>query len=207
MQNPYWKLKLCCLQNVRLNLSIEQCVFTGFCKQQNPACPAVVVEVSITRWGRCVGWYESWTSAYVYNESLKNIHWWQGTFHAVLPFSRCIRTRIRTSYWNCCHRQSGGWSCPHHRKFLFRRTVHVPCHLRSHCLNHLRRHSCRISLVCQDQRVQRWLQRPVWTFSGLEVGDGGVIFFEIKVLSLPFLKGLEWGKRQSMMPHVQLWMY
>ena len=41
MQNPYWKLEFCCLWNVRLNLNIEQCVYTSFCKWQNPASPAV----------------------------------------------------------------------------------------------------------------------------------------------------------------------
>ena len=43
MQNPYWKLKFCCLRNARLNLNIEQCVFTGFRKRQNLASPAVIL--------------------------------------------------------------------------------------------------------------------------------------------------------------------
>jgi len=47
MQNPYRKLEFYCLGNVRLNLNIEQCVFTGFCKQQNPASPAVDSDTNV----------------------------------------------------------------------------------------------------------------------------------------------------------------
>ena len=61
MQNPYWKLEFCCLQNVRLNFNIEQCVFTQFCKQQNLASPAVKVhKASLAPLAPNMGTLASW---------------------------------------------------------------------------------------------------------------------------------------------------